>query len=274
MEKPRDVDSRGLSIALGGGGTFGIGLEAGYLDAFKEHGADFSDSHMVGTSAGAWVASFAATGKTYDEVTNKIKNIKVPNKAPGYLQEIARDIFGNERAANVSGMAVKLPSRENKFGKVTQLNGDEYDLADIVAASSSVPLLFAPARIENDLYWDGGVRSMASAHMAPRSRRLLAIAALGGDLHFNTGPVRLTVGRVLDKWFHYEMGKWKKEHDGEVIFIRPNHAINELVQGLRDCFSVEVGKRAYDLARIHAEELIQTRESIYNFVHEADRPTA
>jgi hypothetical protein len=285
MEQPHDYNPNLPSIALGGGGTFGIGAESGYLDYFKEQGADFSGARMIGTSAGSWVASFAATGKTFDEITGKIKNIKVPNRQPGYLQGIAREIFEDERSSNVSAMAVRRPSREQPFPKITMLNGGEHDLADIVAASSSVPRIFAPTRIGNHLYYDGGVRSMGSANLAPKAGKLLAIAALGGSLGENIrlpikslklpiGPVGRLVGPLLDLWFEHEVGQWKKQHGGETVFIRPNREMNKLIKHPIDCFRVDVGKRAYELARIHAERMMTDREDVYDLVNDTRRSAA
>lgn len=287
MERPRQYNPNLPTIALGGGGTFGIGAEAGYLDYFKEEGADFSQAEMIGTSAGSWVASFAATGKTFEEVTGKIKQIKVPNKRPGYLQEIAREIFEDERAPNVSAMAVKTSSysRKHPFGKVDMLNGAEHDLADIVAASSSVPWIFSPTMINGEAYVDGGVRSMGSANLAPKSHKLLAIAALGGSLGENiripikslnvpVGPAGRLVGPLLDLWFKSEVSQWEKRHGGETVFIRPNRKMNSLIKTPLDCFRVDVGKRAYELAWLHAASLMDTREDVYNLVHDMHRPAA
>lgn len=279
MNHLRDYNPNLPSIALGGGGTFGMGVEAGYLDEFKDRGADFRNAQIIGTSAGSWVGGFVATGKTFEEITSKVKKVKVPNHQPNYLRDIAREIFADERASNVSGMAVRWPTRPGELPRMEALNGGEHDLADIVAASSSVPGLFPKHKINEKLYYDGGIRSMASANLAPKSHKLLAIAALGGNLgeginmklgRFNVspGPFGRVAGFALEKWFEIEMGQWKRQHGGELIFIRPNREINALVRTPMDCFSVEVGKRAYELARMHAAQIIDRRESIANFIEE------
>ena len=110
MNIPESFNPHLPSIVLGGGGTFGMGVEAGYLDEFKERGADFKDAQIIGTSAGSWVGGFVATEKTFEEITNKVKKVRVPNRQPGYLRDIAEEIFADERASNVSAMAVRLPS--------------------------------------------------------------------------------------------------------------------------------------------------------------------
>lgn len=283
----KEIDTSGIydfnpnlpAIVLGGGGTFGMGVEAGYLDEFKEHGADLTNAQMIGTSAGSWVSGFVARRKTFEEVTQKVKKVKVPNKTPNYLRDIAREIFEDERASNVSAMAVRWPSKRGQLPRMEMLNGGDYDLADIIAASSSVPGLFPKHEIDGNLYYDGGMRSMASVNLAPKSHKLLAIAALGGNLgeniRFNVGsryvspgPLGRVAGFALEKWFEFEMGQWQRKHGGQVVFIRPNKEINALVGRWQDCFSVEVGKRAYKLARNHGAELIRNRESIANLVED------
>lgn len=271
MKQIYDFNPNLPSLALGGGGTFGMGAEAGYMDEFKERGANFKDAQIIGTSAGSWVGGFVETEKTFDEITSKVNKVKVPNWKPGYLKEISREIFNDERAANVSAMAVRIPSRGDRGG-MEMLNGGEHDLASIVAASSSVPGLFFPARVDGKLYFDGGVRSMGSANLAPKSHKLLAIAALGGTLgehiRMPIGPLRRVIGPGLERWFQYEIEQWQRQHGGEAVFIRPNRAINELVQHPMDCFSVEVGKHAYELARLNAAELIDRREDVARLIEE------
>lgn len=285
MNHSRDFNPNLPAIVLGGGGTFGMGVEAGYLDEFKERGADFRDAQIIGTSAGSWVGGFVAKQKTFHEITSKVKKVKAPNREPNYLRDIAREIFDDERASNVTAMAVRMPMRRGELPRMEMLNGGEYDLADIVAASSSVPGLFAKHRINDRYYYDGGMRSMASVNLAPKSHKLLAIAALGGnlgeDIRFqigrhkvSPGPFGKVAGYALEKWFEFEMGQWKRHHGGELVFIRPNKEINALVSDWRDCFSVEVGKRAYELARYHAAELIDRRESIARLVEEMRPPSA
>lgn len=243
------------SIVLGGGGTFGIGYESGILDEFRERGAEFQNAQVLGTSAGAWVGGFIGMAKSYDDVTSKVKLLKAPNRKPGYLQELTREVFGNDRAANVSAVALQLPAKGARRPRAVKLNGGDHDLADIVAASSAIPGVFHSVRIGEHRYWDGGVRSIVSADLAPRSHTVLAIAAL--TQHFFP-----PVGPVLEMQLHRELKKWEKNNAGKVIYIRPNRAIGELVQSVKDCVSIEIGKRAYEMARYQAADLIENRESI------------
>lgn len=252
------------SIVLGGGGAFGIGYESGILDEFREKGAVFQDAQVLGTSAGAWVGGFIGMAKKYDDVATKLRIVKAPNRKPGYLQELTREVFGDDRAANVSAVALQLPARGARRPRAVKLNGGDHDLADIVAASSAVPGIFHSVRIGDHRYWDGGVRSIVSADLAPRSHTVLAVAAM--TQHF-VPPV----GPVLELQLHHELKRWEKNNQGKVIYIRPNRAIGEIVHSFKDCFSVEIGKRAYEMARYQAADLIENRESIARLL-ESMRP--
>lgn len=245
------------SIVLGGGGAFGIGYESGILDEFRERGAEFQDAQVLGTSAGAWVGGFIGMAKNYDDVTSKVKTIKAPNRKPGYLQELTREVFGDDRAANVSAVALQLPKKGARKPRAVKLNGGDYDLADIVAASSAVPGIFHSVQIGEHRYWDGGVRSIVSADLAPRSHTVLAIAAM--TQHFMP-----PVGPVLELQLQRELKKWGENNGGKVVYIRPNRAIGELIHSVKDCFSIEIGKRAYEMARHQAADLLDNRESIAN----------
>ncbi|USN96658.1 MAG: patatin-like phospholipase family protein [Candidatus Nomurabacteria bacterium] len=254
MEQSHDYNSELPSLVLGGGGPFGIAFEYGIYESLQGAGIDLADAQMLGTSAGSWVASFIATGRDYSDVAD-IPQIKVPNWQPGFLQGIAREVLGNDRASNVRTMAYRLPSREHPIPGPQKLRG--IDLADMVAASSAVPGLFRPVRIGNESYVDGGVRSIVSADVAPKSHRVLAIAALGQHLKQPIGQHKLAVGPALEWQLRRELNSWKQRHGGEVAYIQPNEKIAGMVEGPGDLFNFDIAHRVYDMAREQGEEVVE-----------------
>src|SRR5947209_19916152 len=130
-----------LSVAFGGGGPFGIAYGLGVADALAAGGLSFDGVEMLGTSAGAWVASCLATQVSFTD-SCAVRQLRVPNPRPGLLRSIAADIFGDTRSDLVTAAAVRVPSSRRAL-----LSGATHRLADIVAASSAVPGLFAPARV-------------------------------------------------------------------------------------------------------------------------------
>ncbi len=255
MEYDRDFNADLPSIVLGGGGAFGIGYESGILDSFKARGVDLSTAQMLGTSAGSWVGGFVATGIEFDDVAS-MQQIKVPNLKPGYLKGFAKEVFGDASAANVFAMALRLPSVRDPRFRAEMLNGGEHGLADIAVASSSVPFVFAPAKVGGNYYLDGGVRSIVSADLAPKSHRVLAIAAFGESMKLPLGKFQLPVGWAIEQQLHRELGKWKEQNGGDVTFIRPNEEIAKMIKNPMDCFDFEIAKEVYWMARAQGEALI------------------
>lgn len=256
MDKSYNYNPELPSLVLGGGGPFGIAFEYGIYESLRDAGIDLHDAQMLGTSAGSWVASLIATGRGYDDVAD-VPQVKVPNWEPGFLQGLSRDVFGNDRAANVRAMAYRLPSREYPIPGPEKLRGSDNDLADIVAASSAVPGLFRPVRIGDKYYVDGGVRSIISADVAPKSHRVLAIAALGQHLRQPIGQHKLAVGPVLEWQLRRELGSWKRRYGGKVAYIQPNEEIASMVEGPADLFNFDIAHRVYDEARKQGEQVIE-----------------
>jgi len=247
-------------LVLEGGGPFGIGYEAGILDEFRERGASSEGIHALGTSAGSWVASMMATGKTFDDVASQ-KQIKLFDQTPNYMLGYARDIFGDARSEYVNTTASRL-----RLGKPSLeiLNGADHDLADMVTMSSSVPALFFPAIYDRGLYWDGAVAGASAgyAHLAPKADTLIAISALSTHLKA-PWPLSGIAGPLLEKKSRLELRRWQNRNpESKVIYIRPNRKIGQMVDGMKDIFDFEIAKDVYWMAREQAAELIATRKSI------------
>ena len=250
MNRIHDFHPELPSFVLGGGGITGIGYIAGIMAAFKDHGADLSDAQMLGTSAGSWAAGFVAEGLEFEDV-EAMGQIKFPDSLrPGYLHDIAYDIFGDNQDSNVSAMAFRIASvsRANKLGSAV-LEGRDYKLADMVSASSAVPGVFLPTRIGGNLYVDGGVHSIVSADMAPGARHVIAVAPMAQ--HFMP-----PLGGYLEKKLRDEQEIWRHENSGDITYIRPNREIAKFVRNPKDAFSCEIGKRIYWLAREQGDKLI------------------
>ena len=135
------------------------------------------------------------------------------------------------------------------------LPGSDLPLADVVAASSSVPGLFAPARIGGRVYVDGGVRSFASAHVAPAADHLLVVAPVAG-------PVLGPGGRALELILAEEMRRWERRTGGSPHVIRPNAAIAALVTSPLHLFDKARALDVYPMAYAQGARLIATRPNL------------
>lgn len=151
-----------IGITLSGGGARGI-AHIGVLQALESAG--IIPDVISGCSAGAMIGALYAEGfsprQIYALIENKsiysIIKMALPDKGMmelGYFKKIL-----NENIKHDSFEQLKKPF----FLSVTNLNSGECEiigsgqLTDFVLASQSIPLVFKPQKIGNDLYVDGGV---------------------------------------------------------------------------------------------------------------------
>lgn len=133
------------------------------------------------------------------------------------LVEIAHSIFGEATHELVSVSAVCVRTRRRHI-----LDGGVYPLADLAAASSAVPGLLPPHRVDGRLYIDGGMWSATSVDAAAEADQVIVVAPLAGSV---LGPMGRTAGLLLER----ELGRWRTRHpDSEVYLIRPNKEIARL----------------------------------------------
>lgn len=232
---------------LGGGGLFGIGFALGVLDGLKQHGIDLRDSPILGTSAGSWVAAATVLGVTFEELTD-MPVPSFPNPKSGLLAAVAREIFHDARSPQIRVMACKLPRLER-----TVLDGGEFPLADLIAASSSVPGLLAPHTVGDARYVDGGVRSGTSVDLGPTARRLIVVAPLAGAMW---GPF----ARFVDRNMYKEIEKWTQRTGGQHTLFTPSETAANIARNPKHLFdkarAIEAYHRGFEQGS-HADALAQ-----------------
>lgn len=236
--RPELLDHRHpLAMVYGGGGVFGIAYTAGVAAGLMEIGIPVATAPSLGTSAGAWTASALALGMSYDDWADT-PTPSVPNLRPGVLAEIARSIFDEATHHLVSVSAVCL-----RTGRRHILDGGVYPLSDLVAASSAVPGLLPPHRINGRLYVDGGMWSATSVDAAAEADRVIVVAPLAGTV---LGPMGRTAGMLLER----ELNRWRARHpDSEVHLIRPSREIARLAgRNPLGLFDPERSRDVYPLA--------------------------
>ena len=218
--KPGNVDLDGqpavvagphpLSLVYGGGGVFGIGYCVGVAHGLAAGGIPVATAPALGTSAGSWAAATLALGLTYDDVGD-LEVPPIPNSHRGVLATVARTLFDEATHPLVSVSAICVRTRRRHI-----LDGGRYPLADLVAASSAVPGLLPPHRIDGRLYVDGGMWSATSVDAAADAEEVIVVAPLAGP---HMGPLGRGAGLLLDR----ELRAWRRRHpDRRITLIRPN----------------------------------------------------
>jgi predicted acylesterase/phospholipase RssA len=226
-----------LLMVYGGGGAFGIGFNLGVAHGLAAAGVAVAAAPALGTSAGSWAASAMALGIEF-EAFEAVESPSVPNRKRGVLADLARRLWGESRHPLVAVSAVCVSTRRRHI-----LDGARYPLADLVAASSAVPGLLPPHRIDGRLYVDGGMWSATSIDAAANAEEVIVVAPLAGVA---MGPLGFGAGFLLER----ELRGWRHQHPGSrITMIRPNRAIAQLAgRNPLGLFDGERGKRVYPLA--------------------------
>lgn len=225
----------------------GIAWHLGVIEALRLHGLDPAHAPLIGTSAGSWACAAARLDLGFDDFA-ALGEVSVPDRRPGLLHDIASQLLGDATALGVRISAVALPSMRRHL-----LHAHEHRLADLIAASSAVPGIFAPHRIGGTTFVDGGVRSMASAQDAEPSDVLVASLPIGGPLF---GPV----GHAMEHTARRALARWRQEHAGTTIVLRPGRRFAEAVgHHPRSLMDVELARRVYPIAVDTAARRLEKR---------------
>jgi NTE family protein len=203
------------ALVLGGGGITGIAWEIGVLAGLAAAKIDLGAADaIVGTSAGSVVGALVASGVAIEDLY--ASQLVPPAAGPAarlgrlsLLRFVLASLWpGSDQAARarVGRMAARArtkatseervavirqaiggrpwPERRLLITAVDAATGDEriFDresgaqLAEAVAASCAVPLVWPPVRIGGRDYIDGGVRSIANADLAAGAERVVVLA--------------------------------------------------------------------------------------------------
>ena len=226
-----------LSMVYGGGGVFGIAYGLGVAQGLMASGIDVGNAPALGTSAGSWVASALALDLTYADFGG-LETPSVPTRRVETLLAPARELFGDAKHPAVAVSAVALPTRRRHI-----LDGGRYLLADLVVASSAVPGLFPPHRIDGRLYVDGGMWSVTSVDAAAEADEVIVIAPLAG-------PVMGVMGRTAGLLLARELRAWRSRYpETRITMIRPNRQMARMAgRNPLHLFHADRARQVYPLA--------------------------
>lgn len=228
-----------LATVFGGGGLFGIAYLLGVGEALIDSGVPLGEAPSLGTSAGSWAAAAFGLGVRWEEAIARFgEDIpRRPDPRRGRLRVSAATIFGEQRAPLMRAAVCSVP----RLRRVV-LSGVDTPVADLIAASSAVPGLVSPHRVNGHWYVDGGVRSLVSADRGDDAEHLLVVAPIAGPM---LGPA----GRFAERRLNQEMEIWKRMHPlSQLSMIRPNRAIADLARWPGHLFDNDRARRCYTLA--------------------------
>ena len=175
VSAPPDVVRKPLKIglALGGGAARGF-AHVGVIAVLEEAG--LKPQIVVGTSAGSLVAALYATGKTSAQLQQTALNMEevaitdwmLPIFGRGMFRGEALARYVNELTANrlIENMAIPLGIVATDLGNGQAVLFQKGDTGTAVRASSAVPAVFVPVRINGRDYVDGGLVSPVPVRFA------------------------------------------------------------------------------------------------------------
>lgn len=160
-----------LGFALSGGGARGF-AHVGVLRAFEERG--IKPDIMVGTSAGAIVAALYADGYTPQHIiklfselnVRELVDVTLPRNSLLKIDKFMHFLESKLHAKSIEELKIPTLITATDFDHGKSVAFDKGNLALCVAASCSIPIVFAPIEIDGVHYVDGGVlRNLPATHL-------------------------------------------------------------------------------------------------------------
>ena len=172
-----------LGLALGGGAARGF-AHVGVIAVLEEAG--IWPQLVVGTSAGSLVAALYASGKTSAQLQQTALNMEEVAITDWILPIIGRGIFRGDALAKyvnelvagrlMENMAIPLGIVATDLGNGNAVLFQKGDTGTAVRASSAVPAVFVPVKINGREYVDGGLVSPVPVRFARQMGADLVIA--------------------------------------------------------------------------------------------------
>jgi NTE family protein len=243
-------------VVLSGGGTRGF-AHLGVLKALEE--SDIKPDIISSVSAGSIVGSLYADGKTPEEILEVLTSKKLFN----YL-EFAIPRTGLVKMTGFEKTMKKLLKAENFEDLSIQLNvfavnmnTAEYTcfnsgpLAIAVKASSSIPIIFQPVEINNELFTDGGlINNFPVEALEGKCKRIIGVNVNPLGIKRNLDNLRIIAERTFQINIRSHTLDRKQKCD---LFIEP--------EGLDDYGLIDLSgaNEVFDLGYKTAKKLIKEK---------------
>ena len=162
-----------IGLALGGGAARGF-AHVGVIAVLEEAG--LRPKFVVGTSAGSLVAALYASGKTSAQLQQTALNMEEVAITDWMLPIIGRGMFRGDALARyvnelvagrlLENMVIPLGIVATDLGSGNAVLFQKGDTGTAVRASSAVPAVFVPVKINGREYVDGGLVSPVPVRFA------------------------------------------------------------------------------------------------------------
>lgn len=213
-----------IGLVLSGGGTRGF-AHLGVISALYEKG--IRPDIISGASVGSIVGAFIASGKSPEEIFSIFKKgrffkyTKLQFPVDGLLRlDGLKEIIKKEiPVKNIEDLGIPFFISISNLNKGVAEYKNSGPLAETVLASSSIPALFSPVKLNGDLYVDGGLMDNIPTEPIKNLCDRLIIS--------NISPVNPTnklknLIQITYRTFYMSVNAYKKEiNKANTIFIEP-----------------------------------------------------
>lgn len=244
--------SKKLGLALGAGGSRGV-AHVGVLRALEEEG--IKPDLIAGCSMGSVVGACYSKGLTCDKMLDAVLKLKAANIIDPSAVPISKlGLFkGNKMydllLSNIGDITfdeLNIPfccvASDMLSGRLTTLSSGK--VTDAVRASSSMPAIFRPVRMDGKLLIDGGVLCRVPTQQVwdMGADAVLAIDVLG-----NTGDEVKSVKNILSMVFRvYDMMDYNGNEMKKKLTMRKNELwITPVIEGMSQ-YAVKDMDKAYE----------------------------
>lgn len=255
--------SKKLGLALGAGGSRGV-AHIGVLRALEEEGIE--PSFIAGCSMGSVVGACYSKGMTCDKMLEAVLKLKTSKLIDPTALPISKlGLFkGNKmydlllsNIGEVTFEDLEIPfccvASDMLSGRVVTLS--EGNVTKAVRASSSMPAIFRPVRLDGKLLIDGGVLCRVPTQQA---WEMGADAVLAVDVLGNTGDSVKNVKNILSMVFRvYDMMDYNANEMKKQVTKRKNELwITPDMQGMSQYLAKDMEK-AYEQGYAATKEKIK-----------------
>lgn len=267
LKKERQYD---IGFVLSGGFIKGF-AHLGAMQALQEHG--LRPDIISGVSAGSIAGAFLADGREPYEVVDIFMRYKFNDLAVWArstsglfkLNEFITFLKKNLRAEKIEELSIPLIIEATDFDHGKQVLFRRGRLAERIAASCCMPIVFSPVRIGSTYYVDGGIlNNMPVSSIRANCERIVGI---------NVSPVfpeRLTKMNLLSiamrtytLMFHSNTFTEAKQCD---LLIEPEGLDRYHNRELE--YAGEIYTKGYDFTQRLIEERIKEKGSIWNLTRQ------
>lgn len=217
-----------IGLALGGGAARGF-AHVGVIAVLEEAG--LKPQLVVGTSAGSLVAALYASGKTSAQLQQTALNMEEVAITDWMLPIVGRGMFRGDALARyvnelvagrlLENMVIPLGVVATDLGTGNAVLFQRGDTGTAVRASSAVPAVFVPVKINGRDYVDGGLVSPVPVRFARQMGADVVIAVdISNPPEANTADGTL---QILLQTFAI-MGKSINQYEmaGADVVVRPS----------------------------------------------------